>query len=372
MKPDKKRGTLDRDNTVLTIRLPVGRLLCRLARLIRDGSANLFPGYFAVVMATGATAISGQLLGYSGLARVLFAAGLLALATLWLLTLIRLLKFPHRLAQDMNSHSRGPGFFTLVAGNAIMGSACWIIAQSAALALAFWILALILWVLVMYSFFLAVTVRQSKPTLAEGINGAWLLAAVATHSVSILTVLMPWSRQHPELLLLALCFFLIGCMLYLSIITLIFYRLTFLQVTVESLTPPYWINMGAVAITTLAGSTLILAAPLSELIQSVLPFLKGFTLLFWATATWWIPLLVGLTIWRHGIRRFPLRYEPQLWSIVFPLAMYTTGTWRLAEALEQPLLFWIPRVTFWLALLAWMLTSIGFWRHLHHQVRTSG
>lgn len=359
------------DETMLTIRVPAGRFLCALVRLIRDGAANLFPGYFAVVMATGATAISSQLLGFAFLARALLGAGLIALATLWLLTLIRVIRFPHRVAQDMNSHSRGPGFFTLVAGNAITGSACWIILHSALMATIFWGLALFLWLTVMYSFFLAVTVRDRKPTLADGINGAWLLAAVATHSVSILTVLMPWSRLHPELLLLALCFFLLGCMLYLAIITLIFYRLTFLQVTVESLTPPYWINMGAVAITTLAGSTLILAAPQNELIQSVLPFLRGFTLLFWTTATWWIPLLVGLTIWRHGIRRFPLRYEPQLWSIVFPLAMYTTGTWRLAEALEQPILLWIPRVTFWLALLAWTLTSIGFWRHLHRQIQAS-
>lgn len=355
-----------KDKAAFTLRLPAGGPFCRLTR---DMAANLFPGYFSVVMATGATAISSHLLGFTFLARVLFGAALLALAVLWLLTLIRLLRFPRRLAQDMASHSRGPGFFTLVAGNAITGSACWIILHCALLATVFWVLALVLWLTVMYSFFLAVTIRDRKPTLTAGINGAWLLAAVATHSVSILTVLMPWSRLHPELLLLALCFFLLGCMLYLAIITLIFYRLTFLQVTVESLTPPYWINMGAVAITTLAGSTLILASSQSDLIQSVLPFLRGFTLLFWTTATWWIPLLVGLTIWRHGIRRFPLRYEPQLWSIVFPLAMYTTGTWRLAEALNQPILFWIPRMTFWLTLLTWTLTSAGFWRHLHQQIR---
>lgn len=372
MKSEKKSNARNRNTAAPTTRPPAIQSLRHLPRLLLNGAATLLPGYFAVVMATGAAAISSQLLGYSGLAWALLGADLLALIILWLLTLIRLLTFPRRLAQDMKSHSRGPGFFTLVAGNAITGSACLIIAQSGALALAFWILALLLWVLVMYSFFLAVTVRQSKPTLVEGINGAWLLAAVATHSVSILTVLMPWSRQHPQWLLLALCFFLLGCMLYLAIITLIFYRLTFLQVTVESITPPYWINMGAVAIAALAGSTLILAAPQSELVQSVLPFLRGFTLLFWTTATWWIPLLVGLTIWRHGIRHFPLRYEPQLWSIVFPLAMYTTGTWRLAEALDQPLLFWIPRVTFWLALLAWTLTSIGFWRHLHREARAFG
>ena len=53
--------------------------------------------------------------------------------------------------------------------------------------------------------------------------------------------------------LFTLCMFLLGCMLYLPLITLIFYRFTFVNVTMAALTPPYWINMGAVAITTSGG-----------------------------------------------------------------------------------------------------------------------
>ena len=57
--------------------------------------------------------------------------------------------------------------------------------------------------------------------------------------------------------------------------------------------------MGAVAISTLSGATLILDAQRSPLLQSMLPFLRGFTLFFWATGTWWIPMLVILGLWRH-------------------------------------------------------------------------
>lgn len=39
-----------------------------------------------------------------------------------------------------------------------------------------------------------------------------------------------------------------------------FYGFTFVNVTTRRLTPPYSINMGAVAITTLAGARLIIAA----------------------------------------------------------------------------------------------------------------
>jgi hypothetical protein len=57
--------------------------------------------------------------------------------------------------------------------------------------------------------------------------------------------------------------------------------------------------MGAVASTTLAGAALILSAPQWQFLREVLPFLTGFTLLFWAAGTLWIPLPVILSVWRH-------------------------------------------------------------------------
>ena len=38
--------------------------------------------------------------------------------------------------------------------------------------------------------------------------------------------------------------------------------------------------------------------------------LKGLTLLFWATGSWWIPLLLIPGVWRYLIRRFPFQYDP--------------------------------------------------------------
>jgi voltage-gated anion channel len=45
-----------------------------------------------------------------------------------------------------------------------------------------------------------------------------------------------------------------GGMLYIWMISLIFYRDTFFRFSADDLTPPYWINMGAVAISALAGA----------------------------------------------------------------------------------------------------------------------
>lgn len=54
----------------------------------------------------------------------------------------------------------------------------------------------------------------------------------------------------------------------------------------EDLGPPYWITMGADAIAVLAGSVLIINAEKWQILIELLPFLKGFTLLFWAIGTW--------------------------------------------------------------------------------------
>ena len=156
-----------------------------------------------------------------------------------------------------------------------------------------WFAGIVLWVVVMYTFFTAAVVRETKPTLETGINGAWLLGdrgdAIRLRPGSAARA-QRWSGRE-AVLFFALCMYLLGAMLYLTIITLIFYRFTFVALTVEQMTPPYWINMGAVAITTLAGSSLLLHAGSLAFLVMLRPFLAGFTLFFWATATWWIPLL---------------------------------------------------------------------------------
>jgi hypothetical protein len=94
-----------------------------------------------------------------------------------------------------------------------------------------------------------------------------------------------------------------GGMLYLWIISLIFYRYAFFPMSPSDLAPPYWINMGAAAISTRAGTVLVAAAPHSPVLEPVLPFVRGFTLFWWATATWWIPMLSSCATSTAAFRR---------------------------------------------------------------------
>jgi tellurite resistance protein TehA-like permease len=312
-------------------------------------------------MATGIISIACYLLEMKTLAIVLLVVNIVAYAFLWLLLLLRLSLFFGRIKEDINNHVRGPGFFTVVAGTSVLGSELLIVAGEFRIASLLWILGLFLWVVIMYSFFTAMTVRENKPSIEGGLNGAWLLAVVATQSISVLgTLLIDHFADYREpILFFTLCMFLLGSMLYIPLITLIFYRFTFVNLTTMSLTPPYWINMGAVAITTLAGARLIIAAPQWTVLTDFMPFLKGFTLFFWAAGTWWIPLLLILGFWRHVYKKFPLKYDPQYWGMVFPFGMYTVCTIQLARAINFPSLLVIPRYFIYLALAGWLVVSLG-------------
>lgn len=292
---------------------------------------------------------------------VLLGINVAAYFVLCLLLLLRLLFFFSRVKADIKDHVRGPGFFTVVAGTCVLGSALLIVADRYWPAIVLWIAGISLWVVIMYTFFTAVTVRENKPSIEGGLNGGWLLAVVATQSISVLgTLLVSRLVDYREsILFFTLCMFLLGCMLYLLLITLIFYRFTFVNVTMAALTPPYWINMGAVAITTLAGARLIIAAPFWSLLNEITPFLKGFTLFFWAAGTWWIPLLLILGFWRHVYKRFPLKYDPQYWGMVFPFGMYTVCTFQLSLAIDFPTLLVIPRYFIYVALAGWIAVSVG-------------
>jgi tellurite resistance protein TehA-like permease len=328
---------------------------------ILDAIKDLHPAYFAMVMATGIVAIAAQLTGFRPLAVGLSWLNLAIFVVLWTLTLARAILFPREFFHDLIDHKRGPGFFTIVAGTSVLGRQQIIIFNHYGAATALWFLAVPLWAGFTYAIFTGFTVKEDKPSLAEGIHGGWLIAVVATQAVSSLGTLLAsrFPAHETEMLFFSLCMWLCGGMLYIWVISLIFYRYTFFRFLPSDLMPPYWINMGAMAISTLAGTNLILNANRAPFLMALLPFLKGFTVFFWATATWWIPMLVTLAIWRHVYKRFRLTYDPLYWGAVFPLGMYTVSTFQLAQALDLPFLLWIPHYFVYIAVTAWMGTFAG-------------
>ena len=334
-----------------------------------EGLAGLHPAYFALVMATGIVSIASQLLGVPVVPGALFALNLVFYPVLWALTLVRVSRHRARFLADLSHHGRAVGFFTIVAATCVLGSQCLVIAEARDVAFWFWVFGVFLYVVLVYSIFTILTVKETKPPLAEGLNGGWLVSVVAAQSVAVLGAQLAPTIAHPDrVLFFCLAMWLGGGMLYLWIIALIFYRYTFFSLAPSDLAPPYWINMGAAAISTLAGAMLVAASPVSPVLVEILPFVRGLTLMWWSTATWWIPMLLVLGVWRHVYRRFPLRYDPLYWGAVFPLGMYTAATVRLSRAIDAPYLLEIPRWFVFFAIAAWTLTFAGMTARVGRQV----
>lgn len=332
--------------------------------------AIMHPAYFALAMATGIVAISCKLLGLPDLAVALSWVNVVAYPTLWVLFITRTVMFPKRVVDDWHDHGRAPGYFTIVAATGVLGTQAVLLHDAVLVGQILWWVCVTLWAVCIYVIFALLTVGEKKPTLAEGINGGWLVAVVATQSVCVLGCILDGTvlGDRDIALFMLMCFWLGGGMLYLWIIGLIFYRYMFFPFSPRDLMPPYWINMGAVAISTLAGAVLSTAAETSPLLGPLRPFILGLTVMFWATATGWIPMLLVLGIWRHRVRGVRLSYDPLYWGLVFPVGMYAASTFRLASALDAPFLLWIARVFVIAAVSVWLLTFLGMARRMLYAV----
>lgn len=327
--------------------------------------AEFSPGYFAMVMATGIVSLALHDQGWDSAAHALFAVNIAAYGALWMLTLLRLTRCCEGLLGDLLSHDRSAPFLTMVAATCVLGSQFALLTPWMGVAIALWVAGVGLWVFLNYAFFSVVTLRNPKPPLDQGIHGIWLLAVVATESVAVLGVLVSPEFAQPKLVaFLSLAAALAGALVYLCFITLILYRWMFFSIKPDQLTPDYWINMGALAITTLAGATLLQASGHWGLLQDLRPFLAGFTLLAWSAATWWIPLLLVAGVWRHILGKVSWKYEPAYWSMVFPLGMYATATTMVGKTIGLDFLHPVGAAFAVLSAAAWTAAFFGMLRRI--------
>ena len=140
---------------------------------------------------------------------------------------------------------------------------------------------------------------------------------------------------------------------------MVFLRWTFSSLDPVEVDPPAWIAAGAVAISVLAGSNLLLDIDVSVRFARLEPFLEGMTVLAWATATFWFPLMIAIGVWRHIVNHVPLRYHPSYWGLVFPIGMYSAATYRMLAAVQLDDLDWLPKLALAGAFVAWAAAFMG-------------
>jgi len=318
----------------------------------------LDPGCFAIVMATGITSNPMFAERQRGLSDVLFRVNLFVYPWLVLATILRMTDVRAALWSDL-ANPRLVFSFTFVAASDVLG---------VQIALrGFVTIPLLLWLSALAAF--AVLTYFSSGLLifcnaARGadlvVRGGGLLAIVGTQSLVLLgapVAASTLSEHGNAIVVLIHALWGIGLVLYGIFVTHFAYRISYMRVEPQDLTPLLWVVMGAAAISANAGSTLVQNGLGPDFLHTMRPFVDGASFTLWAWGTWWIPLLVMFGVWKHGVRRVPLSYTPMLWSIVFPLGMYAVATYHLSVADDYPPFQVLSHLMAWVALGAWISTT---------------
>lgn len=341
---------------------PSPSLRARAAPWLRHQIATLYPGSFALVMATGIISNALFFEGHRTLSNALFTFNMVAYPWLLAVTLMRAARYSRAMWADLINPRLVFSFFTIVAGTDVFGIGL-NLRGFATPALALWLFALMLWFVLIYLSFGVLTFLNTAHG-ANVVHGGWLIAIVGTESLVILGALVapPLGQLGTAVFVLIHMLWGVGLAFYGIFIVLFAHRIFFLEFEPDDITPLLWVVMGAAAISTNAGSMLLLTGSSLPFLQTMRPFIDGVTLIMWAWGTWWIPLLLLFGIWKHGVCRVPVTYTPMLWSLVFPLGMYALASLRLSLATDFPPLHSVSLMMVWVALAAWLATAAGLAR----------
>ncbi len=346
----------------------IGRVSRTISMRADSAVAGLTPGYFALVMATGILSIGAALEGVMVLSNVLLVLCLVTFVLLLALTALRLVRHRDRIVEDFLDPARAFGFFTYVAGTNVLGVRLFMAGYHTVTAV-FLIVTLLAWFVLGYVVPWTAVLSKSERPVVKYANGTWFIWVVASQSVAVAAAtLEPTSPSvRGALAIVAVLTWSVGLFLYAAAGVLVALRMMLYELKPVDLNPPYWVSMGACAITVLAGARIVemAAAPMVDATRGLV---AGLAVVFWAFATWLIPVLFGVGLWRHWRHRIPLRYEATWWSMVFPLGMYAVAGIYLGQADMLPIVGWIGRAELWLAMLVCLLVFVAMLRHLYRTV----
>jgi len=320
---------------------------------------NMYPGYFVLTMATGIIGIGCNLLEMQFLSQLFYLFTVVAWSVTAVLYIARILLFPKAIWDDLMNPVLTFNFFTFVAGTSVLGLMLDIHGYKL-LPLLCWVTAWGAWVLLLYASFSVLTLLHGERKV-NVVDGGWLVCIVGTESLVLLGLkVVTHVGAFSEVMMLSI-FMLwgVGIILYGIFVALFCYRIFFIEMKATDYTPQMWVIMGGAAITANASSSLDMATPVLVVLTEVHAFVDSVALLSWAWATWWIPLLVIISFWKHAVKKVPLGYEPRQWSVVFPLGMYTVAGYQLSLASQFDPLHQISHVVIWIALTLWVLLIIG-------------
>jgi len=327
--------------------------------VVPRGPAQLTPGYFAGVMGTGIVSIGAQLTGHAALAGALFWIAIVFYLVLIVLNVWRILAHRARVVEDFRDPARAFGFFTFIAATDVIAAMLVGVGDGLPAAVLLGV-AVAAWIVLGYVIPWTAVLGNPRRPMLDRANGTWFIWVVASQSIAVVAAgLEPlWPELRQWFAILAVVAWSTGMVLYVACAIFVMLRAMLYRLDPQDLDPPYWVAMGAVAITVVAGARIVEMddAPMVDVTRELI---AGLAVILWAFASWLIPLLFAAGVWRHLVHRIPLRYQPTLWSFVFPMGMYAAASIYLGRADHLPVVEAVGLAWFWVGLGVWVLTACG-------------
>lgn len=286
------------------------------------------PDGFAAVMATGIVSVAALDHGYGLVSDVLVALAVIMLPVL----IVASIHAWRRERWSLTDLDVSFGLFTYVAGCCVLA----VRLSEYRIAVVILVpLAVQAWLSLMPMTARSLWRRRWTP-LRDGAHGGWELASVATSGLAMALVaadVLFWG------VILCVC----ALVVYLVITALVVWRWAHDGAERRVREPDSWIVMGGLAIATLAGEHVhhaLYPGPIADGFRAV-------TIATWVLATLWIPVLLAL-----GLRRV------NAWPAVFPLGMYSSATFAMAEETGWRALTVVSLAFCWIAGVAWVATAV--------------
>jgi tellurite resistance protein TehA-like permease len=344
--------------------------------------ADLPPGAFAVVMATGIISVVAHdeqarahvLSTLSGVLAWLAAA---VYGVLVALNLARLVGVPERLRRDLSAPPASFESLTFAAASGVLAVRA-LLAGHRTAATVLGLAAAAGW-LGLGAAAAAGLARRPPGRLRRVVRGSWLLAVVAGESVAVLAAISagaagaaspspsagPGGEGMAMLLAAAASCWLAGVVLYGLLAACIWPRLlAALRGSGRAwFGPDDWIAMGGLAIAALAASQIALAA--RPVHGGMATAAAGLAAAAWVAASALLAPLAALQL--RSLTRAPAPAArvgaghslAARWAAVFPVGMYAAASHALAAVLRLAALETAAWVFLWIALGAWLATAAG-------------
>ncbi|MCF6156328.1 MAG: hypothetical protein E3K36_14040 [Candidatus Brocadia sp.] len=336
---------------------------------LKIATYSLNTRWFTIVMATIMIASISHMYGYEVIAPYFFSASLAILFSVVVFKAVQTVLFYKDSLEEILNPEKTLYFFTIVGSVNFIGICFSRVFHLYTTATICWYVATGLWLGTSLSSFsiLFLHKKSADRKIEDVLHGGWFFATVGTQSTALLGVIVA-ERAITHVIFLQLFSFAlwsIGASLYLVFMALIVLRLVFYRFDSNNVLSPYWMNIGAAAITAITGAALyqhiqVAGGPFVDFLS----FLKGISLLFWSFGLWWMPFLIILTLRKLIYSDEGLSFTIGYWEIVFALGLYADSTIQMVGLFEGQYLA-IISICFYIAcIILWCFSSIFTIVHL--------